>query len=281
MMTIQHKIIPPIPRETLRSARAVFGAGNFYIWVGDHLETILDEIQLDYFAGEIKSSLSEGAILPLVTYFEFVESLTDFQATDAIRTRIDWKYALHLPMNPPILHRMALCEFRRMVLADSVSQHEFQKLVDRINEFNSQTDKQSKNVGVIDILSEICSINRLTQIQQAMYEALGAVASKSSNWLRRVALPHWYGKFGHLSSDSNQPMTMSQQELAIQKLGVDIHYLLEEVRRSNLSDINEMQEIQVLQQIWELQYKKLSHELPKQIESYKHPGCEACINLVV
>jgi len=280
-MTSQSKIIQPIPRETLRSAKAVFGAGNFYIRVGDHLKTILDEIRLDYFAGELKNSLSGRTILPFVTYFEFIEGLTDFQAVDAVRTRMDWKYALHLPMNPPTLHRMALCEFRRVLLADTVRQHEFQKLVDRINEFNSPTDKQPKTFGVLDILSEICSINRLTWIQQAMYEALGAVAGKSPDWLRRIALPHWYGKFSNLSFGSNQPMSINQQELAIQKLGEDVHYLLKEVRRSNLNEINEIREIQALQQIWELQYEKPSLEPPKRRETHKQHGCNACINFAM
>ena len=131
-MAGQPNIVPPIPRETVRSAKAVFGPSNFYIQVGERLKVILEEIQLECFAEEARNSMAGGAVLPLVTFFEFVEGLTDSQAADALRTRIDWKYALHLPINLATLRPRVLCEFRRKVFTDPVSQGELQKLVDRL-----------------------------------------------------------------------------------------------------------------------------------------------------
>jgi hypothetical protein len=41
--------------------------------------------------------------LALVTVFQFLENLTDRQAADAVRSRLDWKYAL-----PPGVNRSRL-----------------------------------------------------------------------------------------------------------------------------------------------------------------------------
>ncbi len=41
------------------------------------------------------------ACLALITIMQFVEGLTDRQAADAVRSRIDWKYALGLDLIDP------------------------------------------------------------------------------------------------------------------------------------------------------------------------------------
>ena len=278
-MTGQSNIFPTIPRETARAAKAVFGPSNFYIQIGKHLKVILEEIQLECFSEDARSSMAGGAILPLATFFEFVEGLTDSQVADALRTRIDWKYALHLPINPAIFRPTVLCEFRRRVFTDPVSQGELQKLVERLPEFYPSAKAMPGNFEILTILSEVCSINRLNWVQQAMYQALGALAGKYPEWLRQIALPHWYGRFSELTSEHNLPASTRQQELAMQKLGADIQYLLEEVQRSNLSGIKEMQEILALQHIWEHQYEKPGLKLGDQKRaSMRINYCDACFN---
>ena len=42
--------------------------------------------------------------LALVTVFQFLENLSDRQAADAVRARIDWKYALGLELTDTGFH---------------------------------------------------------------------------------------------------------------------------------------------------------------------------------
>jgi transposase len=228
-MSDQASEISSIPRETVRSAKAVFGPGNFYIQVGEHLGVILGDVQFDCLNEAVKTSKVGAAILPLVTFFEFVESLTDDQAVDAVRTRIDWKYALHLPLNPPVFHQNVLCEFRHEVMNDPISQRELQKLIDHLVALNPPANNLFQNFEILSLLSAICVVNRLNWVQQAMQQALGALAANHPVWLRQIALPHWYGRFNYLLSGSNPINTMRQNELSMEQLGADIHYLLEEV----------------------------------------------------
>jgi transposase len=54
--------------------------------------------------GEATWKSSEGkpgispVILAFVTVFQFMEKLPDRQAAEAVRIRLDWKYALRLPL---------------------------------------------------------------------------------------------------------------------------------------------------------------------------------------
>ena len=53
--------------------------------------------------------------LALVTVFQFLEQLSDRQAADAVRGRIDWKYAMGL--TDPGFHFSVLTEFRARLVA--------------------------------------------------------------------------------------------------------------------------------------------------------------------
>ena len=53
--------------------------------------------------------------LALVTMLQRAENLTDRQAAEAVRTRIDWQYLLGLPVDDPGFDHTVLAEFRGRV----------------------------------------------------------------------------------------------------------------------------------------------------------------------
>jgi transposase len=50
--------------------------------------------------------------LAVVTVMQFADGLTDRQAADAVRSRIDWKYALGLDLTDVGFHYSVLSKFR-------------------------------------------------------------------------------------------------------------------------------------------------------------------------
>ena len=90
-----------IPSETRKVAQAAFPNGNLVMAMRDELGTIyLDEQFQDLFA--VRGQPAESpALLALVIVLQFVEGLTDRQAANAVRGRIDWKYALGLELSDP------------------------------------------------------------------------------------------------------------------------------------------------------------------------------------
>jgi transposase len=55
--------------------------------------------------------------LALVSVMQFAENLSDRQEAFAVRARIDWKYALSLPLDESGFHYSVLSEFRDRRLA--------------------------------------------------------------------------------------------------------------------------------------------------------------------
>lgn len=90
--------IPPIPGMTVCVAKRAFRKGNIYLSLGDEFGTIVENVDfVELYAKEGKPALLP-AMLALVLIFQFVEGLSDRKAAAAVRVRIDWQYALHLPL---------------------------------------------------------------------------------------------------------------------------------------------------------------------------------------
>jgi transposase len=91
-MSMPPKPIGPIPEDAARVAKATFPRGNVYIEMHNVLGTIYDD---EDFA-ELFEVRGRPAIAPwrlaLVTVMQFSEGLSDRQAAEAVRARIDWNF---------------------------------------------------------------------------------------------------------------------------------------------------------------------------------------------
>lgn len=270
------RTVPAIPKETARAANAIFGSSNSYILIGERLDAILEGIQLE----EVNGS-KDGAILALLTLFQFMEGLTDVQAIDAVRTRIDWKFALHLSLLPAILHESELCGFRQRILSDPFGQAQFQKLIDRLALFVPSRRQGLQDLTGDEAIAFVCLINCLSHAQQAMNQALAVLAARFSEWLRRTALPHWYGRYNQATPRLEVALLLGQQRFFIEEIGADIHHLLEEIDRSGSPEMNELHEVKVLDQIWSQQL--LAGRQLEQVGNHfrlRVSNCPSCLKMM-
>jgi transposase len=92
-MSLQPQEVSPVPDETRRIARAVFPKGNVYIRMRDALGAIYqDQLFAPLFPTRGQPAASPWR-LALTTIMPCAEGLSDRQAADAVRSRIDWTYA--------------------------------------------------------------------------------------------------------------------------------------------------------------------------------------------
>jgi transposase len=90
-----------VPEETQRVARAAFPKGTLCLRIGDRLGLIYRDARFaDLFPSRGQPAASP-ARLAMVSVLQYVEGLSYRQASDAVRARIDWKYALGLELTDP------------------------------------------------------------------------------------------------------------------------------------------------------------------------------------
>ena len=111
-MSLKRQAIEPIPEQTKEVACAAFPNGNSYMKMRDELGVLYDDEQFSHlFPSSGQPALSPWR-LALVTIMQYAENLTDRQAADAVRSRIDWKYALGLQLTDCGFNFSVLSEFR-------------------------------------------------------------------------------------------------------------------------------------------------------------------------
>jgi transposase len=133
-MSLRPNGFTEIPGETARVAKAAFPKGCLAMRVRDALGALFtDEQFAELFAARGRPAWSP-ARLALVLVLQFVEGLTDRQAADAVRGRLDWKYALGLELTDPGFDASVLTEFRARLLADGQAGRLLELLLDRLRE---------------------------------------------------------------------------------------------------------------------------------------------------
>src|SRR5688572_16698656 len=108
VMSLMPQPLAAIPEETVRVAQAAFPKPTRFMTMRDQLGSIYE----DAVFAELYPRRGQPAEAPwrlaLVTLMQFADNLSDRQAADAVRGRIDWKYALALNLDDPGFHYSVL-----------------------------------------------------------------------------------------------------------------------------------------------------------------------------
>src|SRR3979409_2284597 len=133
-MSMRPRALPEVPEQTAAVAKAAFRKGTLAMRVRDELgEVFGDGAFIDAFGIRGKPGISPGQ-LAMVTVLQFAENLTDRQAADAVRGRIDWKYCLGLELTDPGFDFSVLSQFRTRLVAHDLQGMAFEMLLDRLVE---------------------------------------------------------------------------------------------------------------------------------------------------
>ena len=121
-MSLRPEPIGPVPEQTARVAHAAFPRGTPWLRLRDELGTIYtDETFAPLFPTHGRPAEAPWR-LALVTVLQFAEGLSDRQAADAVRARLDWKYLLGLALDDPGFDFSVLSEFRARLIAGGAEQ---------------------------------------------------------------------------------------------------------------------------------------------------------------
>ena len=186
-MSLRAPIMYCLPEDTARVARAAFPKGNAYLRVYDALGPIYSNPQ---FAALFPKD-GQPAQLALVTIFQFAEGLSDRQAADAVRGRIDWKYALCLELEHPGFDASVLSEFRTRLIAAGAETVLFETLLTTLKEAGLVKPRGRQRTDSTHVLAAIQVLNRLELVGETLRHALNTLAVVAPDWLRSQVPADW------------------------------------------------------------------------------------------
>jgi transposase len=193
-MSLHAEPVGPVPDETARVARVAFPKGNVYMQMRDVLGAIYDDAGLrSLFAVRGRPAESPWR-LALVTVMQFTEGLSDRQAAEAVRARIDWKYALGLELTDPGFDFSVLSEFRVRLIDGAAELHLLDALLAACKSHGYLKLRGRQRTDSTHVLGALRVLSRLEQVAETLRAALNAVAAEAPDWLRSVASPEWFDR---------------------------------------------------------------------------------------
>ena len=255
-MSMRPKPIGPVPEDTARVARAAFPKGNPYM----HMRDVLGTIYADSDFAELFEVRGRPAIAPwrlaLVTLMQFSEGLSDRQAAEAVRARIDWKYALGLRLSDPGFNFSVLSEFRSRLLEGGKQRLLLEELLEECKERGYLKARGSQRTDSTHVLGALRVLSKWERTAETLRAALNAVASAAPEWLTEHADPEWFERYGRRIEDQRLPKGKEARTQYLKTVGADgmrlLAYLDAPYTPQSLSKLSE---VEVLRQVWEQYYE--------------------------
>ena len=254
-MSMQPEVMDEIPAETRKVAQAAFPKGNLYMRLRDELGVLYhDERFAELFPVRGQPAESPGR-LALVTVMQFAEGLSDRQAADAVRARIDWKYALGLELTDTGFDFSVLSEFRSRLLAGQREQLLFESLLEVLKERKLLKARGRQRTDSTHVLGAIRELNRLELIGESLRLALNVLAEAAPDWLRSVAKPEWFARYALRFESSREPTQPAERLQVSEAMGADGAELLEAIRISAERErLRQLPAVELLRRVWLQQF---------------------------
>ncbi len=225
-MSLQPHHLYTVPDETARLARAAFLRGNTYVRMYDALGTIFH----DHLFASLFSTTGQPAAAPvrvaLATILQFAEGLSDRQAADAVRSRIDWKYLLCLELTDPGFDHTVLSEFRSRLLAHDAEQLLFDTLLTTFHDHGWLKAGGQQRTDSTHVLGAIRTLNRLECVGETLRHALNMLAVVAPDWLRVHSPSAWVDRYGPRVEEYRLPTSHVKRHAYAQLVGADGAQLL-------------------------------------------------------
>ncbi len=250
-MSLRFEESESIPEETVRVARAAFPKGNRYMAMRDVLGQIYDDASFAPLFSRVGRPAEAPWRLALVTVMQFAEGLSDRQAAEAVRARIDWKYTLALELSDAGFDFSVLSEFRARLLAGSAEEILLDALLAHCTAQGLLKARGRQRTDSTHVLMAVRALNRLERVSETLRHALGALAEAVPDWLRAQAPLEWFERYGRRVEEYRLPRGKEERQRYVETVGADGLLLLDAVYAAEAPPLaRTLPAVQLVRQVW-------------------------------
>jgi len=249
-----------------------FPKGNIYIRMRDELGTFYQDEQFVSLFPRSGQPAENPWRLALVCVMQYarsngrlrltVEELSDRQAAEAVRGRIDWKYALSLELSDPGFDYSILSEFRQRLLDGGMEKDLLETMLTAFEAKGLIKKRGKQRTDSSHILASIRALNRLESVGETLRAALNSLATAAPDWLVDVAQPEWYDRYSKRIEEYRLPKGKEARKEYAEIIGTDGMALLDAVYGKDSPQwLREIPAVETLRQMWVHQYYVIEGKL--------------------
>src|SRR5215207_2678914 len=220
-MSLKPSVIEPVPTQTARVVRAAFPKGNLYLSMRDKLGVLFEDVDFT----ELYPRRGQPAFAPwrlaLITVMQFLENLSDRQASEAVRSRIDWKYALSLQLTDAGFDHSVLSHFRDRLVESGRQELLLDRVLELLREKQLLKERGRQRTDSTHVLAAIRVMNRLELVMETMRAALNDLSKAMPIWLGAIAPAEWFTRYAVRIEDSRLPRTEKGRIELAESVGAD------------------------------------------------------------
>jgi transposase len=255
-MSLRPQVVYLVPEETARVARAAFPKGNVYMRMHDELGMFYEDLQFAPLFSTRGQPAEAPARLALVLVMQFAENLTDRQAADAVRSRIDWKFALGLELTDPGFDYSVLSEFRSRLIAGGVEDLLLDTMLDHFKAQGLIKPRGRQRTDSTHVLAAIRSLNRLELVGRTLQHTLNVLAQEVPEWLVAQISPDWFDRYSRQLDEYRLPKGEQERRTLAEVIGNDgLHLLRCFDAMPGADHLRALPAVETLKQVWAQQYE--------------------------
>ncbi|MEU0929013.1 IS1182 family transposase [Streptomyces malaysiensis] len=231
----------------MREARPRCGCGQLD-------ELFVDEDFADWYPADGRKGLSP-ARLALVSVLQYAENLTDRQAAEAVRCRLDWKYCLGLELDDPGFDFSVLSEFGDRMAQGDRADRLLAVMVDHLVTAGLVKRRGRVRTDSTHVLAAVRRLNRGELVAETLRTALEELSEHGEEWLARLVTRDWADRYSRPVRYDRLPRGGDALIAYVLKVGEDgMHILRAAYQDEAPPGLRDLPAVQVLRQVRVQQY---------------------------
>jgi transposase len=272
-MSYQKASIGAIPEETARIARAAFPKGNPYMRMRDELGVLFGEVDFWVLYSRLGQPGLAAWQLMLVTVMQYSEAMSDRQAAEAVRGRIDWKYALGLALDDAGFDFSVLSEWRDRLLEGDGADYLLAQLLSHFEKLGLVKSYAQQRTDATHVLAVVRKLNQLELVGETLRASLNALAVVAPDWLRAQVEVGWYERYALRVDDWRLPRSQSKRDALGSQIGQDGRSLLSAIYAPLApSFLRQIPAVRILRQVWLQQFVTIQDQVCLREEKNQPPA---------
>ncbi len=252
-MSLQWFVSRSVPDDTAAIGRELFRPDNLYRQIGDRFDEFCpDEKEFAL----LYEPTGRGAIPPLlvalVTIFQMLERVPDRQAAELVVSRLDWKYALHLPLLYSGFHFTDLYAFRVRLVEHGKERLVFDQILAKLKALGLFKPRGKMRTDSTHLLAVVQRLSQLELVGECLRVALRAVSLVAASWVESCLPPAFCQ--GYEERESEYGMSDEKVKKRLAEVAKDAFWFLAQVDGSAPKEARELPEIKTLRTVLSQQF---------------------------
>jgi transposase len=251
-----------VPELTAWVVRASFPKGTLAVRIRDALGPVFgDEVFAQAFPAVGRPAASPG-VLALVSVLQYAEGLSDRQAAEQVRARMDWEYLLGLELDDPGFDYTILTDFRARLIKHGLEEKVLDVILDRCSRSGLLRAGGRQRTDSTHVLAAVRTLNRMEFVGETLRAALEALAAAAPQWLTPRIDAGWAERYGARIDSYRFPKGEDVRTRWAEQVGRDGYLILDAVAAPDAPAwLREIPAVQVLGRAWEQQYERAGEEV--------------------